>query len=53
LVTTNFKAATFAFAVHNKILRQLAHDIDAIRLDGNDIPVKLRVHDSLFVPFAK
>jgi Ketopantoate reductase PanE/ApbA len=50
---TNFKAATFASATHNKILRQLAHDIDAVRLDGLDVPVKLRVHDSLFVPFAK
>jgi len=50
---TNFKAATFASAIHNNILRQLAHDIDAIRLDGDDVPVKLRVHDSLFVPFAK
>jgi hypothetical protein len=50
---TNFKAATFASAIHNKILRQLAHDIDAVRLDGNDVPVKLRVHDSLFVPFSK
>jgi hypothetical protein len=50
---TNFKAATFASTIHNKILRQLAHDIDAIRLDGDDVPVKLRVHDSLFVPFAK
>jgi hypothetical protein len=50
---TNFKAATFASAVHNKILRQLAHDIDAVRLNGNDVPVKLRLHDSLFVPFAK
>jgi hypothetical protein len=50
---TNFKAASFASTIHNKILRQLARDIDAIRLDGNDVPVKLRVHDSLFVPFAK
>jgi hypothetical protein len=50
---TNFKAATFASTVHNKILRQLAHDIDAVTLDGKDVPVKLRVHDSLFVPFAK
>jgi hypothetical protein len=50
---TNFKAATFASTVHNKILRQLAHDIDAVLLDGKDVPVKLRVHDSLFVPFAK
>jgi hypothetical protein len=50
---TNFKAATFTSMVHNKILRQLAHDIDALLLDGKDVPVKLRVHDSLFVPFAK
>jgi hypothetical protein len=27
--------------------------IDAARRDGLDVPVKLRVHDSLFVPFAK
>lgn len=50
---TNFKAATFASTIHNKILRQLAHDIDAVTLNGKDVPVKLRVHDSLFVPFAK
>ena len=50
---TNFKAATFASTVHNEILRQLARDIDAVRLNGIDVPVKLRVHDSLFVPFAK
>jgi hypothetical protein len=50
---TNFKAATFASTIHNKILRQLERDIDAVRLDGKDVPVKLRVHDSLFVPFAK
>jgi hypothetical protein len=52
-LATNFKAATFASTVHNKILRQLAHDIDAVRLNGKDVPVKLRVHDSLFVPFSK
>ena len=28
-------------------------DIAAVRLDGRDVPVKLRVHDSLFVPLAK
>jgi hypothetical protein len=50
---TNFKAATFASTIHNKILRQLAHDIDAVMLNGKDVPVKLRIHDSLFVPFAK
>ena len=35
------------------MLTTLANDIDAARLDGLDVPVKLRVHDSLFVPFAK
>jgi len=50
---TNFKAATFAFPKHNELLRELEHDVDAVTLDGKDVPVKLRVHDSLFVPFAK
>jgi hypothetical protein len=50
---TNFKAATFASTIHNEILRELERDIDAVTLDGKDVPVKLRVHDSLFVPFAK
>jgi hypothetical protein len=52
-LTTNFKAAKFASPAHNEILTALANDIDAARLDGLDVPVKLRVHDSLFVPFAK
>ena len=50
---TNFKAATFPSSDHNELLRQLERDIDAVTLDGKDVPVKLRVHDSLFVPFAK
>ncbi|MCJ8310187.1 MAG: hypothetical protein HRU27_05095 [Rhizobiaceae bacterium] len=50
---TNFKAAQFADDAHNQILRELEADIAAIRLDGKDVPVKLRVHDSLFVPLAK
>jgi hypothetical protein len=50
---TNFKAAAFASRRHNDILSTLAADIDAAQLDGRDVPVKLRVHDSLFVPFAK
>jgi hypothetical protein len=50
---TNFKAATFPSADHNELLRQLERDIDAVTLGGKDVPVKLRVHDSLFVPFAK
>ena len=50
---TNFKAATFADAAHNRLLRELEADIDAVTLDGRDVPVKLRVFDSLFVPLAK
>jgi len=50
---TNFKAATFADEAHNKLLRELEADIDAVTLDGHDVPVKLKVFDSLFVPLAK
>lgn len=50
---TNFKAARFGDAAANAILDELSTDIDAVRLDGNDVPVKLRVHESLFVPLAK
>jgi hypothetical protein len=50
---TNFKAATFADDAHNKILRELEADIDAVKLDGQDVPVKLKVFDSPFVPLAK
>lgn len=50
---TNFKAAIFASEAHNTILRDLEAAIDAVRIDGKDVPVKLRVFDSLFVPFAK
>lgn len=50
---TNFKAAAFANDAHTQILRDLEADIAAVRLDGKDVPVKLRVHDSLFVPLAK
>ncbi|MFT6307122.1 MAG: hypothetical protein ACI9US_000591 [Gammaproteobacteria bacterium] len=50
---TNFKAAIFADSVHNEMLRKLEADILAVRLDGKDVPVKLRVFDSLFVPMAK
>jgi hypothetical protein len=50
---TNFKAAAFADEAHNKMLRQLEADIDAVKLDGHDVPVKLKVFDSLFVPLAK
>ncbi|MFO1108132.1 MAG: hypothetical protein U1E61_02990 [Bradyrhizobium sp.] len=50
---TNFKAAIFEDAKHNALLRELEADIDAVTLDGKDVPVKLKVFDSLFVPLAK
>ena len=50
---TNFKAAVFADEQHNKVLRELEAGIDAVTLDGQDVPVKLKVFDSLFVPLAK
>jgi hypothetical protein len=50
---TNFKASVFEDEKHNALLRELEADIDAVRLDGHDVPVKLKVFDSLFVPLAK
>ncbi len=50
---TNFKAARFADEAANEILKQLEEDIANVRLDDNDVPVKLRVYDSIFVPLAK
>jgi hypothetical protein len=55
---TNFKVAKFDNEKGNVILRQLAQEIDAVRFDPGDgtkieLPVKLRVHDSIFVPLAK
>jgi hypothetical protein len=52
-LATNFKAAIFADEQHNLLLKELEADIDAVRLDGQDVPVKLKVFDSLFVPLAK
>ena len=50
---TNFKAATFEDEAHNALLRELEADIAGVTLEGKDVPVKLRVYDSLFVPLAK
>ncbi|MBV9065834.1 MAG: hypothetical protein JO004_08715 [Methylobacteriaceae bacterium] len=50
---TNFKAASFEDEAHTRLLRELEADIDAATLDGKDVPVKLKVFDSLFVPLAK
>src|SRR6201991_1351669 len=54
---TNFKVARFDSDKHTAILRQLQDDIEAIRFDTGDgkieLPVKLKVHDSILVPLAK
>ena len=50
---TNFKAAQFEDRKANEVLNQLEHDISAVTLDDKDVPVKLRVFDSIFVPLAK
>jgi hypothetical protein len=54
---TNFKVARFASEKHTQILQQLEDDIEAVRYTHNDealeLPVKLKVFDSLFVPLAK
>ncbi len=50
---TNFKAAEFGAPEHNAVLHALADDIERVRLAGKDVPVKLRVSASLFVPLAK
>ena len=54
---TNFKVARFDSAAHTDILRQLESGIEAARFVSGDgrieLPVKLKVHDSVFVPLAK
>ncbi|MGD1869797.1 MAG: ketopantoate reductase family protein [Neomegalonema sp.] len=50
---TNFKAALFGKDEHNQMLRRMEADIAAVRLDGHDVPVTLRAHESIFVPLAK
>jgi hypothetical protein len=54
---TNFKVARFDSDKYTAILRQLESDIEAVRYDVGgekiELPVKLKVHDSLFVPLAK
>jgi hypothetical protein len=50
---TNFKAARFDSDKHTAILRKLEADIEASRFNGIELPVKLKVHDSVFVPLAK
>ncbi len=54
---SNFKAARFVSDAHTGMLRALAADIDAARFDTDagelELPVKLKVHESLFVPLSK
>ena len=54
---TNFKAARFDSDAHTAVLRRLESDIEAVRFDAPEgkieLPVKLKVHDSVFVPLAK
>jgi len=54
---TNFKAARFESEAHTAILRQLEADIQASRFEVGgeriELPVKLKVHESIFVPLAK
>jgi len=50
---TNFKAARFDSDAHTAILRELAEGIERSRFEGMELPVKLKVHDSVFVPLAK
>jgi hypothetical protein len=52
-LATNFKAAEFGLPEYNAILHTLANDIERVRLAGLDVPVKLRVSSSPFVPLAK
>ena len=54
---TTFKAARFESDNNTAMLQQIQSDIEAIRFDTGDdwieLPVKLKVYDSVFVPLAK
>ena len=54
---TNFKAARFDSDAHTAMLRDLERDIETARFDTAseriELPVKLKVHESVFVPLAK
>jgi hypothetical protein len=55
---TNFKSARFESDADTKILETMQHEIEGIRYDPGDgtaidLPVKLKVHESIFVPLAK
>lgn len=56
-LATNFKAARFAGDAPTALLRRLEAAIEEARFDPGggavEVPVKLKVHDSVFVPLAK
>jgi len=54
---TNFKVARFDSEQHTALLRQLEKDVEAVRYPAPEglieLPVKLRLSESIFVPLAK
>jgi len=50
---TNFKSARFPSDAHTQILKDLEKGIEEVRYEGMELPVKLKVHESVFVPLAK
>ncbi len=54
---TNFKVAAFDDPKMTAILTRMQDDIEAVRFDVGgekiELPVKLKVHNSIFVPLAK
>ena len=54
---TNFKAARFEADGPTAILKQMQKEVEAVRYDPGDgpidLPVKLKVHELIFVPLAK
>jgi hypothetical protein len=54
---TNFKVARFDDDKPTALLRDLQRDIEAVRMETPEgpieLPVKLKLHDSIFVPLAK
>ena len=52
---TNFKAARFDSDASTAMLRDMQEGIEAVRWGDEklELPVKLKVHDSMFVPLAK
>jgi hypothetical protein len=54
---TNFKAARFASDAHTAMLREMEAGIETARFESPEgrveLPVKLKVHESVYVPLAK